>query len=61
MMTDQIAAIFRPSLTTVTLPCYEMGQASAELLLDRMADKDEPVGEVKIRGSLIVRESCGRN
>ncbi len=54
-----IAAIFRPSLTTVTLPCYEMGQASAELLLDRMADKDEPIGEVKIRGRLIVRESCG--
>ena len=33
----EIARIFRPSLTTVTLPLYDMGQASAQMLLDLMA------------------------
>lgn len=55
----EIARIFRPSMTTVTLPLYEMGQASAQVLLDLLAGKQEPHGEVKIRGRLIIRESCG--
>ncbi len=55
----EIAGIFRPSLTTVTLPCYEMGQASAAMLLDRLNAQTENKEEVKIRGRLIVRQSCG--
>lgn len=55
----EISRIFRPALTTVTLPCYEMGQASAQMLLDRMAGRSEAGEEVKVRGRLIVRQSCG--
>lgn len=55
----EIARIFRPSMTTITLPLYGMGQASAQILLDLLAGKDEPHDEIKIRGRLIVRESCG--
>jgi DNA-binding LacI/PurR family transcriptional regulator len=55
----EIARIFRPSLTTVTLPLYQMGEASAQILLDLLDGKDEPQSEVKIRGRLIIRESCG--
>jgi LacI family transcriptional regulator len=55
----EIARIFRPSMTTVTLPLYAMGQASAQILLDLLAGKPEPQAEIKIRGRLIIRESCG--
>lgn len=55
----EISRIFRPALTTVTLPCYEMGQASAQMLLDRMAGRSEIGEEVKVSGHLIVRQSCG--
>lgn len=54
-----IAAIFRPAITTVTLPCYDMGEASAQMLLELMAGRGGVVEEVKVRGRLIVRESCG--
>jgi LacI family transcriptional regulator len=55
----EIARIFRPSLTTVTLPLYGMGQASAQMLLDMLAGKEQLHEEIKIRGRLIIRESCG--
>ncbi len=55
----EIARLFRPSLTTVTLPLYEMGKASAQLLLDLMDGDEAPAQEIRIRGRLIIRESCG--
>lgn len=55
----EIASISRPTITTVTLPCYEMGEASAQLLLRRLQDQTEAEEPIKIRGKLIVRESCG--
>lgn len=57
----EISAIFRPALTTVTLPCYEMGAASAQMLLDLLEDRAAGSEEVKIKGNLIVRASCGAN
>jgi LacI family transcriptional regulator len=55
----EISRTFRPRLTTVTLPCYALGQAAAQMLLDRMAGKLEVSEEVQVRGCLLVRESCG--
>lgn len=55
----EISRTFRPRLTTVTLPCYEMGEAAAQMLLDSMAEKRETAAEVQVRGRLVVRESCG--
>ena len=54
-----ISRTFRPRLTTVTLPCYEMGQAAGQMLLDRMEGKAGIAEEVQVRGALLVRESCG--
>jgi LacI family transcriptional regulator len=60
-----IASISRPTITTVRMPCYEMGQASAKLLLGLLekqreaVDSPEPSEPIKIQGQLIVRESCG--
>lgn len=55
----EIARYFRPSMTTVVLPLYEMGLASGQMLLDLMRGVPAPEQEVKIRGRLIIRESCG--
>jgi LacI family transcriptional regulator len=51
--------IFRPKLTTVELPKYQLGQEAAELLLDRIAGKDGPGVQKKLLPELRVRESCG--
>jgi DNA-binding LacI/PurR family transcriptional regulator len=52
-------SIFRPRITTVSMPVYEMGKASAELLLTQLAEGQKDVDEAKIRGELLIRESCG--
>jgi LacI family transcriptional regulator len=55
----EIACLSRPTITTVTLPVYEMGQTSAHLLLDQLSKGNQVDEPVRIRGKLIVRESCG--
>jgi DNA-binding LacI/PurR family transcriptional regulator len=54
-----VATMFRPRLTTVTLPCYEMGREAASLLLKQMEEGQESADEIVLKGSLIVRDSCG--
>jgi LacI family transcriptional regulator len=56
---QQIASLARPSITTVTLPCFAMGQVSAELLLSLMKNESPASEEIKVKGKLIVRESSG--
>jgi LacI family transcriptional regulator len=51
--------IFRPRITTVSLPVYEMGRAAAELLLNQIAEGREDSDEIKIQGQIFIRETCG--
>jgi LacI family transcriptional regulator len=55
----EITSISRPTITTVTLPCYEMGQTSAQLLLSQLENQTEMEEPIRVQGKLIVRESCG--
>lgn len=55
----EIASLSRPTITTITLPCYEMGLASARLLLDLLIKHTEASEAIVTRGKLIVRESSG--
>jgi LacI family transcriptional regulator len=55
----EITSISRPTITTVTLPCYEMGQTSAQLLLQRLANQPELDAPIRVQGKLVIRESCG--
>ncbi|HZQ06075.1 MAG TPA: LacI family DNA-binding transcriptional regulator [Anaerolineae bacterium] len=55
----EIASLSRPTITTVRMPCYEMGEASAKLLLGMIANQARSAEPVKVQGKLIVRESCG--
>jgi hypothetical protein len=48
-----------PQITTVSMSVYEMGKASAEPLLRQLREGPEQEDEVKIKGQLLIRESCG--
>jgi LacI family transcriptional regulator len=53
------SSIVRPALSTVRMPCYEMGQAAAGLLIAQLHGH-EPSPEVPLVPSqLVIRESCG--
>lgn len=55
----EIASLSRPTITTVSLPCYEMGRTSAQLLLKSLDDQSDMEEPIRVRGKLIIRESCG--
>ena len=51
---------FRPRLTAVAQPCYEIGHEAAGLLFDRISGRRQgaPI-HLSLQAHLIVRESCG--
>jgi DNA-binding LacI/PurR family transcriptional regulator len=53
------AKIVRPKLTTVVMPVYEMGRVATEALLEQIAEGREEMEEIKVRGELIIRDTCG--
>lgn len=53
------ATVVRPTLTTVTMPLNEMGRAAADIFLSRVKGEPVPAGAEKLKGHLIVRQSCG--
>ena len=56
----QSAAYSTPSLTTVRQPLLEMGKRGAQILLERIANKEkEYSAEVVMAPELVVRESTG--
>jgi LacI family transcriptional regulator len=56
----QSAAYSTPSLTTVRQPLTEMGKRGAEILLDRIANRERPFpSEIVMAPELVVRESTG--
>jgi LacI family transcriptional regulator len=56
----QSAAYSTPSLTTVRQPLFEMGQRGAQILLERIANREAPhAAEIVMAPELVVRESTG--
>lgn len=54
------AAYATPSLTTVRQPLFDMGKRGAEILLERIADREkEYPPEIVMAPELVVRESTG--
>ncbi len=51
--------IVRPPITTVVLPVYEMGMVAAEMLFKQISGENSEVEEVKVKGELIIRDTCG--
>jgi LacI family transcriptional regulator len=50
---------FRPRLTTVELPKYELGDAAVRLLLDRIQGNRSRAQNINLAPQFRVRESCG--
>ena len=58
----QSAAYSTPSLTTVRQPLTEMGKRGAEILLDRIANREKAFpSEIVMAPELVVRESTGKS
>jgi len=56
----QSAAYSTPSLTTVRQPLTEMGRRGAQVLLERIADREKEFpAEIVMNPELVVRESTG--
>jgi LacI family transcriptional regulator len=56
----QSAAYSTPSLTTVRQPLAEMGTRGAQVLLERIANRDAPfAAEIVMAPELVIRESTG--
>lgn len=55
-----LAAYLTPSLTVVNRPTWEMGQTAAEILLERIENKDadHPKKEMVLPTNLLIRGSC---
>jgi len=55
----EFTRIVRPRITTVVMPVYEMGRIAAEMLLNQIADGARENDEIKVKGELIIRDTCG--
>ena len=54
------AAYSTPSLTTVRQPLAEMGKRGAQVLLERIADREKAFpADIVMEPELVVRESTG--
>lgn len=56
---DEIAQVSNPTITTVKMPLFRMGQIAAENLLGQVNKEEQLPEEQLIKGELIVRQSCG--
>lgn len=52
--------IIRPSITVLAQPTYDIGRSAIELLLARIAQPEQAVRRIVLRGELVVRGSCKR-
>ncbi|HVZ83840.1 MAG TPA: LacI family DNA-binding transcriptional regulator [Terracidiphilus sp.] len=54
------AAYYTPSLTTVRQPLFEMGKRGAQVLLERISDREKQFpAEIVVAPELVIRESTG--
>jgi LacI family transcriptional regulator len=54
------ADCFEPRLTVVAQPCEEIGRQAAALLIERIASVRGPRRTIRLDGTLVLRDSCGR-
>jgi LacI family transcriptional regulator len=53
-----LASFTNPPLTTIVQPKYEMGVLAAQMLMERIRDKDMPSRRHLLETALVVRGSC---
>ncbi|EGO62842.1 LacI family DNA-binding transcriptional regulator [Acetonema longum] len=55
----RLAAWYKPALTTINQPVYEMGQLAVAALLEHMADSGAQARDIMLKPELIIRQSSG--
>jgi DNA-binding LacI/PurR family transcriptional regulator len=50
--------VIDPPITTIAQPAYAMGQAAAELLLQRLQQPDNPPQHIRLSPTFVHRKSC---
>ncbi len=55
----EFACFTKPTITTVRSPSFEMGRLAADLLLARLEDQVDREDPIRVKGELVIRESCG--
>lgn len=53
-----LSAHLKPPLSTVDISIYELGLHAAELVLEKIKDKEAPIREITVPARLIERGSC---
>jgi LacI family transcriptional regulator len=53
------SASWRPALTTVSIPPWQIGERAVQLLLERIAHPEASHRHLTLSPELVVRESCG--
>jgi LacI family transcriptional regulator len=53
------AALWRPALTTVSIPPRQIGVEAARLLIERISRPDDPSRQTILPPRLVIRDSCG--
>ena len=53
------ADCFEPHLTVIAQPCHEIGRQAAKMLLARIENPDKDPTTVRLKTSLVIRNSCG--
>jgi len=56
---NEMAAIIRPALTTVSLPVAEAGKQAISMLEDMMAGGSPSPPQIVLDTELVIRETCG--
>lgn len=49
-----------PSLTTMSVPFYEMGELAATSLLNQLGTRDKPAEKIELQATLLMRESTAQ-
>jgi len=57
----EFTTLLHPYITTIAQPCYDLGQASAQILFERLENHSERAGLVYLDHQLVTRESTGKN
>jgi ABC-type sugar transport system substrate-binding protein len=53
------ADVLRPRLTTIAQPLYELGRTAAEVLLEQLSGSGAQPRQVRLPGTLVIRDSSG--
>lgn len=53
------ADLFEPRLTVIAQPVKQIGEMAANMLVERIKDRERPRASIRLKPALVIRNSCG--